>query len=646
MNIEKIKKDSKDVFDNLCKFFDDDKNNIKKCFYYLLFKDLIQIKDEEYKNINSKDYVENSNSILLHYLDNIYFKISNNQPELLPILKENIIKKNNEIKLKLKECESHINILKKIYDNILLLEYIPITNDIKFLFENKTVLNISEPENFNIILSEFIARYIFSSINKENNKKLEKSSNLTLLSEENSNEDSVLVFEDNSKGTVENNLNSMKIHNQNEMKVTGHFPEFTKENTEMNRSFSGDSSLFSGVSTKEKTLEDIFNPKNFYSKKRINSYIQNNTIVKFNFIDNNFKYWYVLITLIGQIISKNSKYEIIFNKIERNKYINNILTPPKKEDNKKKNVTKKKVIKRGGYKKVLQNVLNKYSKDKKPSKIPIPIPIPGKVSGIIPGIIQPKILNSSSVKKVYNSIFALCHINNSDLKTIYIDSYKNNIKDYFIDFINNTYKDDYDYNKDSELLNPFNRQRIKLNKIINIKDKETINKKDLINRINHGEIIFDIFEFLTNYLDPSNIKEIDDFISKVKKKLILILYKLYQIKSVIYKNYISIINSLFDLNNNTKNTKKNNQKNNTTFGIKKLNNKKNNKSEDIIIKKQIEQNILNNSSINITVKIKLLTNKISELNSKPGIVHYDIEKLQLEDELKKLIIEKYNKKHK
>lgn len=606
MNIEKIKKDSKDEFDNLCKFFDNDNNNIKKCFYYLLFKDLIQIKDEEYKSISSKDYVENSNSILLHYLDNIYFKISNNQPELLPILRENIIKKNNEIKLKLKECESHLDILKKIYDNILLLEYIPITNDIKFLFENKTVLNISEPENFNIILSEFIARYIFSTINKESSKKSEKNNNSILLSEENSNEDSILASEKNSKETLENNLNSTKIHNY-----------FTNENT----------------------LEDIFNPKNFYSYKRINSYIDNNTIVEFNYIDNNFKYWFILISLIGQIINKNSKYEIIFNKIERNKYINNILIP-KKEDIKKKNVTKKKVIKRGGgnHRKVLQSVLNKYSKDKKSSNVPIPIK--GKVTGII----QPKILNSSSVKKVYNSIFASCYINNSDLKTIYIDSYKKNIKNYFINFIDNTYKDDYDYNKDSEFPNPFNKQRIKLNKIINIKDKETINKKDLKTRINQGEIIFDIFEFLINYLSSNNTKEIDDFVSKVKKKLILILYKLYQIKSVIYKNYISIINSLFDLNTNTK---KNIQKNNNTIRIKKLNNmKNNNKSKNIIIKKQIEQNILNNSSINITVKIKLLTNKISELNSKPGIVHYDIEKLQLEDELKKLIIEKYNKKHK
>jgi hypothetical protein len=166
-----------------------------------------------------------------------------------------------------------------------------------------------------------------------------------------------------------------------------------------------------------------------------------------------------------------------------------------------------------------------------------------------------------------------------------------------------------------------------------------LDKDELKTRINEGEIIFDIFEFLYNYLLNNNIKEIDDFVSKVKKKLILILYKLYQIKSVIYKNYISIINSLFDLNTNAK---KNNQKINNTIGIKKLNNK----LEDIIIKKQIEQNILNNSSINITVKIKLLTNKISELNSKPGIVHYDIEKLQLEDELKKLIVEKYNKKHK
>jgi hypothetical protein len=120
---------------------------------------------------------------------------------------------------------------------------------------------ITEPEKFNITLSEFIARYIFSTINQE------KSVN------------------------------------------------FNKTNEKENR------------------LKDIFNPTNFYSSEKINSYIDNNKIVGFNLIDNNFKYWYVLITLIRQIINKNSNYEIIFNKTEREKYIKNILTP-KKENNK------------------------------------------------------------------------------------------------------------------------------------------------------------------------------------------------------------------------------------------------------------------------------------------------------------------------
>lgn len=580
MNIDKIKKDSKYEFDNLCKFFDNDENNIKECFYYLLFKDLIQIKDDEYKKMSSKDYVENNNSILLHYLDNIYFKISNNQPELLPILKENIIKKNNEIKLKLIECESHMNILKKAYDNILLLEYLPITNDIKFMFENKTVLTITEPEKFNIILSEFIARYIFSTINQEKN------------------------------------IN------------------FNKTNEKENR------------------LKDIFDPTNFYSSEKINSYIDNNDkIVGFNLIDNNFKYWYVLITLIGQIISKNSKYEIIFNKIEREKYIKNILTP-KKENNKKKNLTKKKKFfkKSGGgnkkkinHKKLksvfLEKLVNPVNNEKitvisKISKIPTSIS--GKT--LLPSTI---LKNSSTIKKGYENIFSTCIINGENFKKKYIDSYKKNIKNYFNTIIDK--KSENKYNKDSEFINPFNGQIIKLNKIINLRDKEYLDKDELKTRINEGEIIFDIFEFLYNYLLSNNIKEIDDFVLKVKKRLILILYKLYEIKSVIYKNYILIINSLFDLNTNTK---KNNIKSNNTIEIKKLNNKKNNNLlKNIIIKKQIEQNILNNSSINITVKIKLLTNKILELNSKQSIVHYDMEKLELEDQLKKLIIEKYNKKH-
>ena len=326
MNSEKLKKDSKYEFDNLYDLFDNDDNNIKQCFYYLLFKDLIQIKDDgEYNNGNSKDFVENSNSILLHYLDNIYFKISNNQPELLPILKENIIKKNNEIKLKLKECESHIDILKKNYDNILLLEYLPITSDIKLLFENKTVLTILEPEIFNIRLSEFITRYIFSSIDKDN---------IDLKNVLNINKESDIYTPINIK---ENKINL----SDKEISSVENFKENTK-NTDTTRNAHEDLSKFSKMPIKENILKYIFNSKKFYSDENINSYIDNDIIVKFKFIHNNFKYWYVLITLIGQIFNKNSKYEIIFNNIEREKYINNILTPKKKND-KKKNYNKKKL---------------------------------------------------------------------------------------------------------------------------------------------------------------------------------------------------------------------------------------------------------------------------------------------------------------
>jgi len=54
---------------------------------------------------------------------------------------------------------------------------------------------------------------------------------------------------------------SVSENNRNAMDVNRYFPDFTKENTEINRSFSGDYSLFSGVSTKENTEKSLVNEK-------------------------------------------------------------------------------------------------------------------------------------------------------------------------------------------------------------------------------------------------------------------------------------------------------------------------------------------------------------------------------------------------
>ena len=180
-----------------------------------------------------------------------------------------------------------------------------------------------EPEIFNIRLSEFITRYIFSSIDKDN---------IDLKNVLNINKESDIYTPINIK---ENKINL----SDKEISSVENFKENTK-NTDTTRNAHEDLSKFSKMPIKENILKYIFNSKKFYSDENINSYIDNDIIVKFKFIHNNFKYWYVLITLIGQIFNKNSKYEIIFNNIEREKYINNILTP------KKKMIKKKMIIKK------------------------------------------------------------------------------------------------------------------------------------------------------------------------------------------------------------------------------------------------------------------------------------------------------------
>ena len=112
--------------------------------------------------------------------------------------------------------------------------------------------------------------------------------------------------------------------------------------------------LFNEIKLKDKNSNNIrheyFN--NFYDSKYIDSYInedKTDIIEDFSKIDNNFKYWIILITLIGQFFSNKANFEIIFNDKEFDKNIKLLINPPEKEDKKdKKNKKHKKHKKKGG----------------------------------------------------------------------------------------------------------------------------------------------------------------------------------------------------------------------------------------------------------------------------------------------------------
>jgi hypothetical protein len=151
-------------------------------------------------------------------------------------------------------------------------------------------------------------------------------------------------------------------------------------------------------------------------------------------------------------------------------------------------------------------------------------------------------------------------------------------------------------------------------------------QKDDINRITKRSKI-SIFDFLHNY--AHNQKDISDFLFCIRKKLVLLLFYLYNMKRNVYKEYNKIVFTIFQISDKNTNLKKKNNKKES-----KKENKKENK-EYIQSNQSINKKSINTSNLNeINIKIKKLKKKIndSELNA-DSLIH---DKL-----LKELLIQKY-----
>jgi hypothetical protein len=357
-------------------------------------------------------------------------------------------------------------------------------------------------------------------------------------------------------------------------------------------------------SSLEKNFNNFFNIED-YKEDYLNS--EKNDVTDFKDIDINFKYWFIIVFISGVLFGNNSKYNYIFNFESFEEHIKklSILDNPKNNKSGKKKKDKKKKQKGGNNSEIKSNKQKIIKKNKDRKKLPI---------------------ISIDPKKLYILVLQKCFINKKDtLFSIYYLNFQKNIKQYFI----NKISDEYLKNNSSSinpnniyLDDPFSIEKLKLKSITEYKG-DIIDKSSLKNVFNN--IKYSIFNFLKVYLNSDNFKIIKDFLSKVKKYLILLLFYLYNMKKNIYKEYLKISSEIFDIplnKNNNKNVNKNKKKNNS-------------KSTSINMKK-------NNSKVNnVNQKIKKIQNMIDSLKSKKNISDYHEKILKLEHMKKKIIMQKY-----
>lgn len=359
---------------------------------------------------------------------------------------------------------------------------------------------------------------------------------------------------------------------------------------------------------------------NFYSDEKISSYIDNTfkNIKNFNEIDMNFKYWIIILIIIDNIFSKQSNFDVVFNKVEFKNYIKKILNiEVKKDENKeekKKGKKEQNTFHRGGRDQSLNALLRNAMKGTKKKS-------------------EKKKDSKNELVKKYERLFNITFdTQTKNLNTIYVKSFNKNLIKYFINKIEG---DLPIANKTRYAITlPFRKGDVQksLSTIINLDEKKKfINVPNKNSLFDENNMKFDIFNFLHVFLNSDNEAEINEFITKINYKLILLLYYLYDLKKKLYIKYIEIINYNFNIKNTSKNTStSNNTLENTSKN--KLNINKLNTKNNILITKP------NNNFNKLKKKIEIIKNKKNIENSDEQI-------LQLEDQYRQLVIKKYMNKY-
>jgi len=360
------------------------------------------------------------------------------------------------------------------------------------------------------------------------------------------------------------------------------------------------------------TLSNIF-----YDPNTINDYIDttNFKINNFNDISINFKYWFILIFLIGHIFSKNSPFDTIFNGKQLDKLINDILTEDKKKEKKKEEKKKRTTTTRGGSR---NNIIHRQLTEKKKNNSN----------------------NITNYKSKYNTFLKDITYNNQSLDRIYKIPFHINMKNIFIEQLSAIR-----INLNMKFKNPFNNSDIPLKDLLpnfkNSQPTQALTSANILPKMDN--IKFDIYESLNLLKNINNKHEINNFLNKLKKKLILLLFFLYDIKKNIYEEYNESITEIFNLNIPSINSKTDDKKSNSKSDNSKTNDKKSNSK--LVDSKSVNSKSVNeiNSDISNNQKeIKKLKDKIKILKNKSNI-DSDIEILAIEKEIKHRLVDEYNK---
>jgi hypothetical protein len=170
--IIKLKELSENEFNHYINLFNDPNNlDYTKIFFTFLYNDIIPEKriEERITNqtnpINISSILLNPEEEIINYLDNTITNNIINDENIFLQLKEKLKIKKKEIKNKIKECNEHLQIIKKSYINRELEGYLPSNNSHNLIFNNKTILIMSDKnKNDGLQLAEFFTRYMLNDV--------------------------------------------------------------------------------------------------------------------------------------------------------------------------------------------------------------------------------------------------------------------------------------------------------------------------------------------------------------------------------------------------------------------------------------------------------------------------------------------------
>jgi len=407
------------------------------------------------------------------------------------------------------------------------------------------------------------------------------------------------------------------------------------------------------------TVVTNYSQQDFYSQARIESFVTSRGpglpdefVDNLDVIDNNFKYWIVLFFLISQIFSEKPDYNKLFKQNSFDKFIEELTKPPKKKNTQTSKQGKKAKKQRGGAKKKISTKGNSIIKGLK------------KVEA------QKSILTKTSPNKVVNpqnifdEIFDKVSVNNGimvkNLRNIYYTTFSIKLKDIIKGYIdhpvdnppNYIYGDPRVANLELAypsvaFIHPFSKiEKVNLYMISKQTGehmkKHGVKYEHLDNELQN--INWNIFNWL-RYISK-NKEGINEFIKKVKSRLILLLFYLYNLKKSIYKYFIERLDNLFNLNNVSSNNS--NSSNNSVSRGSVSSNKSNsnnivyNNNTTVKVSKKKSDSGKNKNEGNTNKEITKIQKKINLIKSKKVDINNDEKILILEAKLKQLIIQQLN----